>query len=209
MMKRTLSMLLILVLCASLMAGCGSKPTTESGTPAPANDTAAAPAVPAADSADDADDADEALAPEDVEGELVIYTSMYPFAIEMMDQVLKEKFPNLTPGNDGSFFFYSGTSALITKIYGEMGDQHDQPLDADMFMVALFWKRCNKYGAIAGMISGAIMIFVWKFGVRPLGGIWNIYELLPAFVVGCIMIVVVSLLTKEPEAEIVKEFESI
>ncbi len=132
MMKRMLSMLLILVLCVSLMAGCGSKPTTESGTPAPANDTAAA----AADSADDADDADEALAPEDVEGELVIYTSMYPFAIEMMDQVLKEKFPNLTPGNDGSFFFYSGTSALITKIYGEMGDQHDQPLDADMFMVA-------------------------------------------------------------------------
>ena len=136
MMKRMLSMLLILVLCVSLMAGCGSKPTTESGTPAPANDTAAAPAAAAADSADNADDADEALAPEYVEGELVIYTSMYPFAIEMMDQVLKEKFPNLTPGNDGSFFFYSGTSALITKIYGEMGDQHDQPLDADMFMVA-------------------------------------------------------------------------
>ena len=78
-----------------------------------------------------------------------------------------------------------------------------------IMLFALFWKRCNKYGAIAGMISGAIMIFVWKFGVRPLGGIWNIYELLPAFVVGCIMIVVVSLLTKEPEAEIVKEFESI
>ena len=75
-------------------------------------------------------------ADEDVEGELVIYTSMYPFAIEMMDQALKEKFPNLQPGNDGSFFYYSGTSALITKIYGEMGDNHDQPLDADMFMVA-------------------------------------------------------------------------
>ena len=78
-----------------------------------------------------------------------------------------------------------------------------------VMLFALFWKRCNKYGAIAGMISGAIMIFVWKFGVRPRGGAWDIYELLPAFVVGCIMIVVVSLLTKEPEAEIVKEFESI
>ena len=77
--------------------------------------------------------ADEA---EDVEGELVIYTSMYPFAIEMMDEILKEKFPHLIPGNDGSFFYYSGTSALITKIYGEMGDNRDQPLDADMFMVA-------------------------------------------------------------------------
>ncbi|MBQ9612960.1 MAG: extracellular solute-binding protein [Lachnospiraceae bacterium] len=73
---------------------------------------------------------------EDLEGELVIYTSMYPFAIDMMDEALKKEFPNLTPGNDGSFFFYSGTSALITKIYGEMGDNKDQPLDCDMFMVA-------------------------------------------------------------------------
>ena len=76
-------------------------------------------------------------------------------------------------------------------------------------LFALFWKRCNKYGAIAGMLSGAVMIFIWKFGVRPLGGAWDIYELLPAFIVGSIMIVVVSLLTREPEAEIVKEFESI
>ena len=76
-------------------------------------------------------------------------------------------------------------------------------------LFSLFWKRCNKYGAIAGMLSGAIMIFVWKFGVRPLGGAWDLYELLPAFIVGCIMIVVVSLLTKEPEAEIVKEYESV
>ena len=78
-----------------------------------------------------------------------------------------------------------------------------------VMLFALFWKRCNKFGAIAGMLSGAIMIFVWKFAVRPLGGAWDIYELLPAFIVGCIMIVVVSLITKEPEAAIVKEFESV
>ena len=73
---------------------------------------------------------------EDVEGELVIYTSMYPFVIDMMDKALQEEFPNLKGGNDGSFFFYGGTSSLITKIYGEMGDNRDQPLDTDMFMVA-------------------------------------------------------------------------
>ncbi len=73
---------------------------------------------------------------EDVEGELVIYTSMYQFVIDMMDEALKAEFPNLTPGLDGSFFFYGGTSSLITKIYGEMGDKRDQPLDTDMFMVA-------------------------------------------------------------------------
>ena len=78
-----------------------------------------------------------------------------------------------------------------------------------LMLFSLFWKRCNKYGAIAGMLSGGVMIFVWKYLVRPLGGAWNIYELLPAFIVACIAIVVVSLLTKKPEAEIVAEFESI
>ena len=73
---------------------------------------------------------------EDVEGELVIYTSMYPFAIELMDRAIAAEFPNLTPGNNGSFFYYKGTSALITQIYGEMGPNRDQPLGGDMFMVA-------------------------------------------------------------------------
>ncbi len=73
---------------------------------------------------------------EDVEGELVIYSSMYPEILDMMDQAIKAEFPNLTPGNNGSFFFYSGTSKLITKIYGEMGDKRDQALGCDMFMVA-------------------------------------------------------------------------
>lgn len=73
---------------------------------------------------------------EDVEGELVIYTSMYPFVIDMMDEAIQKEFPNLTPGIEGSFFFYAGTGKLITKIYGEMGDNRDQPLECDMFMVA-------------------------------------------------------------------------
>ena len=78
-----------------------------------------------------------------------------------------------------------------------------------VMLFGLFWKRCNKYGAIAGMLTGAVMIFVWKFLVAPLGGILNIYELMPAFILSSIAIVVVSLCTKAPEAEIVAEFESI
>lgn len=78
-----------------------------------------------------------------------------------------------------------------------------------VMLFALFWKRSNKYGAIAGMLSGGIMIFLWKYVVRPLGGALDIYELLPAFMVACIFIVVVSLLTPAPEKEIVEEFESV
>lgn len=76
-------------------------------------------------------------------------------------------------------------------------------------LFALFWKRSNLYGALAGMVSGGIMVFVWKYLVRPLGGVWDIYELLPAFIVSCIFIVAVSLLTKAPSKEIQNEFEKV
>ena len=76
-------------------------------------------------------------------------------------------------------------------------------------LFALFWKRMNLYGALAGMLSGGVMVFVWKFLVRPLGGAWNIYELLPSFIVAAVMIVVVSLLTKAPDKEVVEEFEKV
>ena len=76
-------------------------------------------------------------------------------------------------------------------------------------LFALFWKRSNWQGALAGMISGGAMVFIWKYLVRPLGGAWNIYELLPAFLVSCAAIVLVSLLTKAPSKEIVEEFESV
>lgn len=76
---------------------------------------------------------------------------------------------------------------------------------------ALFWKRANKWGAIAGMIAGGATVFIWKFVVRVqfADTILNIYELLPAFIVGLIAIVVVSLLTKAPEKEITETFDAV
>ena len=76
-----------------------------------------------------------------------------------------------------------------------------------VMLCALFWKRSNRYGAIAGMISGAVMIFAWKYLVRPMGGAWDIYELLPAFLVALAIHVIVSLVTEVPDASICKEFE--
>lgn len=78
-----------------------------------------------------------------------------------------------------------------------------------VMLFALFWKRSNLQGALAGMISGGVMVFVWKYGVRPLGGAWNIYELLPAFIVASVSIVAVSLATAAPSSEICAQFDSI
>ena len=78
-----------------------------------------------------------------------------------------------------------------------------------LMLFCLFWKRINRAGAIAGMVSGGVMVFVWNLLVRPLGGIWDIYELLPAFLISCVCIVVVSLLTAEPSEEMQREFEEV
>ena len=78
-------------------------------------------------------------------------------------------------------------------------------------LCALFWKRTNKYGAIAGMLAGGITVFVWKFVVRKLcaGTVLDIYELLPAFIVGLIVIVAVSLLTPAPSLEITDTYDEV
>ena len=78
-----------------------------------------------------------------------------------------------------------------------------------LVLFALFWRRTNMQGALAGMLTGGIMVFVWKYLVRPLGGNFNIYELLPAFILSCLAIIIVSLLTKEPSKEIYDEFDSL
>lgn len=78
-----------------------------------------------------------------------------------------------------------------------------------LMLFSLFWKRTTRAGAIAGMIGGAGMVFLWKLVISRLGGVFAIYELLPAFIFSSICIVVVSLLTKAPSKEIEEDFEAV
>lgn len=78
-----------------------------------------------------------------------------------------------------------------------------------LMLFSLFWKRTNRAGAIAGMIGGGSMVFIWNLFISKLGGIWDIYELLPAFLFSCLCIVVVSLITAPPSEEIQKEFDEV
>ncbi|MBR3942650.1 MAG: sodium/proline symporter PutP [Clostridia bacterium] len=76
-------------------------------------------------------------------------------------------------------------------------------------LAALFWKRSNAWGAIASVVVGAAMVFIWKFAIAPMGGAWAIYELLPAFICACIANVVVSLVTPAPKKQITDLFKEI
>ena len=77
-----------------------------------------------------------------------------------------------------------------------------------IMLFSLFWKRTTRAGAIAGMVTGGGMVFLWKLVIKPLGGIFGIYELLPAFLLSCVAIIVVSLLSAKPSEEIQQEFET-
>ena len=74
-------------------------------------------------------------------------------------------------------------------------------------LFSLYWRRTNKAGAIAGMVTGAAMVLIWHNLIKPIGGVFGIYELLPAFLCSAIAIVIVSLLTKEPEQAVLDEFD--
>ena len=83
-----------------------------------------------------------------------------------------------------------------------------------VMLLALFWKKSNKYGAICGMVAGGAMVFIWKYAVRPLGGALDIYELLPAFLIAILVNVAVSLLTSkhnmgQTQQDVEQEFDEV
>ena len=75
-------------------------------------------------------------------------------------------------------------------------------------LFALFWKRSNRQGILAGLVVGGVMVFVWKFVIAKLGGMFAIYELLPAFLCASIAIVAVSLATPAPAKEVLDLYDS-
>ncbi|MCQ2071253.1 MAG: sodium/proline symporter PutP [archaeon] len=85
-------------------------------------------------------------------------------------------------------------------------------------ILALFWKRTNTFGALAGMVVGFITIIVWNTcfvagGIIGAGSYLvfdtGLYELVPGFIFATIAIIAVSLLTAEPSKEIIDEFDEV
>ncbi|MGL4380191.1 MAG: sodium/proline symporter PutP [Vibrio sp.] len=66
-------------------------------------------------------------------------------------------------------------------------------------VLSLYWERMNRHGALAGIIVGGVTIVVWK---QLTGGWFDVYEIVPGIILATLAIVVVSLLTKQPEAQV-------
>jgi sodium/proline symporter len=77
-----------------------------------------------------------------------------------------------------------------------------------LILFSLFWKRTTLQGAVAGMLTGGVMVVVWKEGISKLGGGFAVYELLPAFILSCAVIFLASLATPKPSEAIEREFDA-
>ncbi len=71
-------------------------------------------------------------------------------------------------------------------------------------LLSLFWRKLTGFGALSGMVMGAVTVAVWG---NIDGGMFNLYEIIPGFLVNMIVTIVVSLLTYKPNAIIEREFE--
>ena len=72
-------------------------------------------------------------------------------------------------------------------------------------ILSLFWRRFTYKGALAGVVSGALVDVLW---LAFLSGPTGIYELIPGFAVSAIVAVVVTLLDKKPSEEITNIFDT-
>ena len=74
-----------------------------------------------------------------------------------------------------------------------------------LILLALFWRSATHKGAIAGIAAGGITVIVWH---RLHGGIFDMYEIIPGFLACLIFAVVVSVLDKNKNAEMLAEFDA-
>jgi sodium/proline symporter len=73
-------------------------------------------------------------------------------------------------------------------------------------LLSLYWKRMNRNGALAGIILGGVTVVIWK---QLSGGIFDLYEIIPGFILATLAIIVVSLLTEEPEPALQAQFDEV
>lgn len=102
----------------------------------------------------------------------------------------------------------SSIMGLVSNAWAGLGSAF-----GPIVLLSLFWKRTNLAGAFAGIVSGGLTVIIWDYiplaGGQTLGAATGLYSLLIGFAVSVLLIVVVSLATKAPSEEMLKEFDDV
>jgi len=73
-------------------------------------------------------------------------------------------------------------------------------------ILSLYWRRMNRYGALAGIIVGGLTVVIWR---QLSGGLFDLYEIVPGFIFSMLSIVVISMLTHSPEKAVLLDFDKV
>lgn len=102
----------------------------------------------------------------------------------------------------------SSIMGLVSNAWAGLGSAF-----GPIVLLSLYWRRTNLAGAIAGIASGGLAVMIWDYiplvGGQTLGAATGLYSLVVGFALSTLMIVIFSLATKEPDQEILKEFDQI
>ena len=97
---------------------------------------------------------------------------------------------------------YSSIFGIVSYAWAGLGASFGPAV-----FMSLYWKRMTRNGAIAGVCVGAVSTILFNYLKTHVGGIFSVYELLPAFILAVIAIVVFSLLDKAPSQDMLNEFD--
>lgn len=92
----------------------------------------------------------------------------------------------------------SSVLGLVSYAWGGFGAAF-----GPVILLSLFWKRMNRYGALAGVVVGGVTVVLWK---QAHGGIFDLYEIVPGFVLATLAVIVASLLTPTPSQSVLDDF---
>lgn len=95
---------------------------------------------------------------------------------------------------------HSQVLTLVSYAWGGLGASF-----GPVIILSLYWRRMSRNGALAGMVTGALTVIFWK---QLNGGIFDLYELFPGFLLGTAAIVIGSLLDRGPPAEVEDIFDT-
>lgn len=122
-------------------------------------------------------------------------------------------------GNDKHYVFMGRVAVLLVSIFAAVVAWNPESTILGLvsfawagfgaafgpvILLSLFWKKLTNYGALVGMVAGALVAFIWG-KIEGLSSM--LYEIVPGFITCLIVAVVVSIVTYKPNAEIEAEFD--
>ena len=95
----------------------------------------------------------------------------------------------------------SGVLSLVSYAWAGFGAAFGPAL-----VMSLYWKRMNRWGALAGIVVGGVTVVIWK---QLEGGLFDLYEIIPGMVAATVAVVFATLSTSEPDERIQQQFDDV